>query len=167
MADIGRLLLLPPPGPAPSRSTLTRSGGGVDLADDRRTAPVDEAADQTGASRGKQFRFRVLDGGHNDFLAGNAEVPARIDPNAEDIRSRGAAANAGGSNAQNAASSRVGIPFGTPHAGFLAQLIAQEQLPQGLYDPPVKAADRAYRQAGAEPALDARMGGTARFRVAV
>jgi hypothetical protein len=36
-------------------------------------------------------------------------------------------------------------------ATFLAQLIAQERLPQGLHHPPIRAADIAYRQAGAAP----------------
>mgnify|MGYP001407015773 CR=1 FL=1 len=50
-------------------------------------------------------------------------------------------------------------------ATFLAQLISQEQLGQGLYVPPVKTADIAYRRAGGEPSID--IGSPARFSLAV
>lgn len=175
MADIGRLLLLPPPA-LPGRNTPARIAGRSegDLSGDLGlTARVDEAGDATSNTRGKQFRFRVLDGGRGDSssnsLGGNAEVPARTDPNAAGNGARQAAGldyQAGG-NRGAAGDSKGGIPLGTPQATFLAQLIAQEQLPQGLYNPPVKTADRAYRQAGGEPALTDGATSTARFRMAV
>lgn len=133
------------------------------------TTRIDETADSTSNARGKQFRFRVVDGGRSDSL-GNAEVPARTDPNATD-QSASAARDAlgfqAGGNRSATGGNSSGVPLGTPTATFLAQLIAQEQLPQGLYDPPVKAADRAYRQAGGEPALTDSNTATARFSIAV
>ena len=173
MADIGRLLLLPPPA-IPGRNAPARVGAGRgegEAGDERGAAArVEETADSTSQARGKQFRFRVVDGGRNDSL-GNAEVPARTDPNAAG-RNTGNARDALGSQATSnrgaTSGSNSGVPLGTPQATFLAQLIAQEQLPQGLYDPPVKAADRAYRQAGGEPALaDGNNTPTARFQIAV
>lgn len=171
MADIGRLLLLPPPN-GTGRAVAARSGDGRESAaasDDRRIAArVEEAADSTSGGRAKQFRFRVVDGGRSDSLAGNAEVPARFDPNAETIGEQEAAARKSAGNAAGAnRSAGGGIPLGTPLATFLAQLIAQEQLPAGLYDPPVKAADRAYRQAGGEPALTDSARSNPRYQIAV
>lgn len=174
MADIGRLLL-PPPNTI-GRTPLARigEGKGVESRDDSRdnegrddrglVARVDEAGDATGGGRAKQFRFRVLDGGRSDQLAGNAELPVRTQPNPEST------AEAAASSAQTAAvrgNQGSSVPLGTPLATFLAQLIAQEQLPQGLYDPPVKAADRAYRQAGGEPVLADGARSTPRYQIAV
>lgn len=184
MADIGRLLLPPPNVPPPNaaaRTILTRIGAGSvgrEVDDEQNLAArVDEAADATSGARGKHFRFRVLDGGRNDSLAGNAEVPAQADKNAQYVRDgniRDEAASTGhasgnfaGINRGAAGAGSSGIPLGTPAAAFLAQLIAQEQLPPGLYDPPTKAADRAYRRAGAEPPLSNAATVTPRFRLAV
>jgi hypothetical protein len=165
MADVSRLLL-PPPSTI-GRTPLARigEGKGDESRDDRSLiARVDEAGDATSGGRAKQFRFRVLDGGRSDQLAGNAELPARTRPNQEN------AAEAVASSTQAAAArgrQGSGVPLGTPLATFLAQLIAQEQLPQGLYDPPVKAADRAYRQAGGEPALTDAARSSPRYQIAV
>lgn len=189
MADIGRLLLPPPNVPPPNAAARTipaRIGAGSvgRVVDDEQNlaARVDEAADATSGARGKHFLFRVLDGARNDSLAGNAEVPARADKNAqyvrdgnirdENVRDRAASTghasgNFAGSDRGAAGAGSDGIPLGTPAAAFLAQLIAQEQLPPGLYDPPTKAADRAYRQAGAEPPLSSAATVTPRFRLAV
>jgi hypothetical protein len=178
MAEIGHLLLLPPPG-VPGRTALARAGAGRGTgADDSQngaqniTAAVEETGDATSNapsnSRGKQFRFRVLDGGRSDSLAGNAGVPARADPNAEGTREQAAPSGAQATHNRRAGDSGAGsVPLGTARATFLAQLIAQEQLPQGLYNPPIKTADRAYRQAGGEPALSDGNTSTARFRIAV
>jgi|JI9StandDraft_1071089.scaffolds.fasta_scaffold36371_2 hypothetical protein len=177
MADIGRLLL-PPPSIVTGRSSLVRTpdvrggdGKGGDAArdDQGQVTRVDETPDATSGGRAKQFRFRVVDGGRSDQLAGNAEVPARTTgrtgrtPETEDETAaiRGTqAANARGPQGN-------AVPLGTPQAAFLAQLIAQEQLAPGLYDPPVKAADRAYRQAGGEPALEGAARSTPRYQIAV
>ncbi|MBK8159902.1 MAG: hypothetical protein IPK59_14430 [Rhodospirillaceae bacterium] len=170
MADIGRLLL-PPLSIVAGRSSLVRisdgKGGDRDAARDEQgqVTRIDETPDATSGGRAKQFRFRVVDGGRSDQLAGNAEVPARTQPNQDST------AEATGAKSSQAATGRGSqgnaVPLGTPQATFLAQLIAQEQLAPGLYDPPVKAADRAYRQAGGEPALSDSTRSTSRYQIAV
>nr|WP_298683256.1 hypothetical protein [uncultured Dongia sp.] len=166
MADVSRLLL-PPPSTI-GRTPLARIGEGKGEARDEQglVQAVDETADATGGARAKQFRFRVLDGGRSDQLAGNAELPARTRPGQD---STAEAASTGGAQTTTNARGQQGsgVPLGTPLATFLAQLIAQEQLPQGLYDPPVKAADRAYRQAGGEPALTDSARSAPRYQIAV
>ena len=173
MADIGRLLL-PPPSIVTGRNNLVRTvdGKGGDAARDEQgqVTRVDAAADATSGGRAKQFRFRVVDGGRSDQLAGNAEVPARTQPDQDGT------AEATGTKSSQSATARGpegsaprgnAVPLGTPQAAFLAQLIAQEQLAPGLYDPPVKAADRAYRKAGGEPVLEGSTRSTPRYQIAV
>lgn len=163
MAEIGPLLLLSPAAIS-GRSIVLPSGGTKagqrdDAADRPRTEAVGDAAGNS--ARAKQFRFRVVDGGRNDTL-GNAELPvANRQAGSTDEAQRAALGrDAGGGKASQ-------IPLGTFSAPFLAQLIAQEQLQPGLYDPPVKQADRAYRQAGAEPPLPDGETFTAHFKIAV
>ncbi|WP_374654287.1 hypothetical protein [Dongia sp.] len=174
MAEIGPLLLPPPTAISGGGRTPVRVGSGRGETDEERLAlsRVDETADATsgpaGGSRAKQFRFRVVDGGRSDAL-GNAEVPARTQT--ETVEAETAAARAGsaaiGGDSAAPKTGNGSVPLGTPLAAFLAQLIAQEQLQAGLHDPPVKAADRAYRQAGAEPSLNEGETAIARFRIAV
>jgi hypothetical protein len=190
MAEIGRLLSLPPPA-VPGRPGAIQPAGqpgagqpgagqpGAKQAGGSRLAqlpatgnavgggigPAEEARDQQGNARAKAFRFRVYDGGRPDEgLAGNAGVPAR-DAAAARPRGGDAAGEPGPAGASRRAQAGA-VPAGSFSAPFLTQLIAQEQLRPGLYDPPLKAADRAYRQAGGEPAL-ADGGVAARFRMAV
>ncbi len=169
MAEIGPLLL-PPPAAFSGRSaspTQRSAGKGGTEEDPRGLTQVDAAADSTSGPKAKQFRFRVLDGGRGATL-GNAEVPAQTNREADadaSASTRTAQGTLGSGTGSRAGSSD--IPAGTPVATFLAQLIAQEQLAPGLYDPPVKAADRAYRQAGAEPPLNDGASATAHFKIAV
>lgn len=171
MAEIGPLLLPPPTAISGRGVTSARVGAGREAAGrdaQRDLAPLEATADATGGPRAKQFRFRVVDGGRSDSL-GNAEVPARTQAEAPEAETTGTRAGTAALG-RDAAAARPGnglVPPGTPVATFLAQLIAQEQLAPGLYDPPVKAADRAYRQAGAEPPLNDAETATARFKIAV
>jgi len=164
MAEIGPLLLPPPAAigsrsVAPARQAAGRQGHGEDSA---YLATVDASADATGGgARAKQFRFRVVDGGRNDTL-GNAELPAT----SRQAGSTDEARNATQDRERSSGKSKQ-IPLGTFSAPFLAQLIAQEQLQPGLHDPPVKQADRAYRQAGGEPALNDPDSSVAHFKIAV
>ncbi|WP_374369930.1 hypothetical protein [Dongia sp.] len=168
MADIGRILALPPPVvsgranaiPLDATETRTRQTDSRDL-----VAAVERDSDDANAARAKSFRFRVYDGGRADeALAGDNGVPSRSagtarsdEAETERVRSGGEAPRAAGT---------AGATLATPSAPFLAQLIAQEQLRPGLYDPPLRSADRAYRQAGGQPALeDSRA--TGRFQIAV
>ncbi|TDQ82088.1 hypothetical protein A8950_1908 [Dongia mobilis] len=176
MAEIGRLLFLPPPA-VPGRAGTIQPGGSqpAQISPNRYPANQSPAAGGIGAAEGaadrqenaraKAFRFRVYDGGRPDeSLSGNAGVPAR-----DAAANRAAGAEARRESAAAGESRRVPADAVTASgfsAPFLAQLIAQEQLRPGLYDPPLQQADRAYRQAGGEPAL-ADGSGAARFRLAV
>lgn len=123
---------------------------------------VDRGSDATaGNDRAKQFRFRVVDGGRSDTL-GNAELPTAT---RQGTTQQAASEQALGRDASVGGQKQ--IPLGTFSAPFLAQLIAQEELQPGLYDPPIKQADRAYRLAGAQPALNDPDNGVARFKIAV
>lgn len=168
MAEIGPLLL-PPPAITSGRSlTPARVGAGQGGSgrqngeDSAYLATVDAAADATGGGgKAKQFRFRVVDGGRSDTL-GNAGVPTQSrQANAADDTAQAAIGR------DSSAGTSKQIPLGTFSAPFLAQLIAQEQLQPGLHDPPVKQADRAYRQAGGEPAWNGEESTVARFKIAV
>lgn len=165
MAEIGPLLLPPPTvigsrSVAPARQAAGRQANGEDSA---YLATVDASADATGGNaRAKQFRFRVVDGGRNDTL-GNAELPATSrQATGSDETSQATLGRDGSPSGKSKQ-----IPLGTFSAPFLAQLIAQEQLQPGLHDPPIKQADRAYRQAGGEPALTDPESSVAHFKIAV
>lgn len=162
MADIGRILYLPP-------TVVTGRATGIP-GEDRGQQPVpavetDAANAEAGQARAKQFRFRIYDGGRPDqALAGDNGLPTRRADNlrpddADNPRRQSADSEA--ARRQNSAGA-----FATASAPFLAQLIAQEQLQPGLHDPPLRAADRAYRQAGGESALADRAA-TGRFRIAI
>jgi hypothetical protein len=179
MADLARILALPPP----------RSYGAAAHAAGRQLRPV-EAARGDGASTGlpvrqadgiedpadlqsdgqaKRFRFRVYDGAGRDTQS----TDLRPSQNGAANGRRGAAS--GPAAEASATQPPAGRPQNDPNASgrsepkalatFLAQLIAQEQLGQGLHAPPVKAADIAYRRAGGEPSID--IGSPARFSLAV
>jgi hypothetical protein len=164
MTEIGPLLLPPPTATSGRPGAPVRLGAGRVEARDEQAAlpPVEAAADATGGPRAKQFRFRVVDGGRSDTL-GNAEVPAQSRSAAE----AGTGSAAGRIGGETPAGKSAGLPLGTFSTPFLAQLIAQEQLAPGLYNPPIKSADRAYRQAGAEPPLTDDEFAPARFKIAV
>lgn len=175
MADISRILYLPSPpvgggnsrGAGDSRAVIPGAGAA-------KSESSQAEADQI---RARQFRFRVYDGGRAE--GGDNGVPTRragfdTDETAGDTENtatrRQALGFAGkGSTDGSTSTSRqasAGLGLATPSAPFLAQLIAQEQLQPGLYDPPVKAADRAYRQAGGQPAWT-EGNAQARFQMAV
>ena len=164
MTEIGPLLLPPPTATSGRPGAPVRPGAGRAEPRDEQAAlsRIDAAADATGGAKAKQFRFRVVDGGRNDTL-GNAEVPAQSQAAAEARAGNGT----GRIGSETPAGRSSGLPLGTFSAPFLAQLIAQEQLAPGLYNPPVKSADRAYRQAGAEPPLTDDEFAPARFKIAV
>jgi hypothetical protein len=168
MTEIGRLLLpapgaggFQPPlptGVAPTRLPARRVGGTGD-----EDGPGGEGPE---SARAKNFRFRVLDGGRQE----NA-----LSRGAQSGGFAGAATGASAGSAGDAAS-RAGRPNqeiagdtppsaargpGSAFAPFLAQLIGQEQGRTGLHDPPLRAADRAYRLAGAAPPLEGATAGSA------
>lgn len=168
MADIGRILFLPPPTvPGRANSIQTTPNPATTNPGADQAAPDQAGAtDDANAGRAKQFRFRVYDGGRPDEkLAGDNGLPARRagDAPADESAAR-PQARVGVEPAGQAGRSSAAIT--TASAPFLAQLIAQEQMRPGLYDPPLRAADRAYRQAGGEPVLQDG-NAVARFQIAV
>lgn len=169
MADISRILYLPSP---PVGGGNSRGAG-----DSRAVIPGAQKSESSQAEadqiRARQFRFRVYDGGRAE--GGDNGVPTRradfdtlgfdTDETAGDTENTATrrqalgfagtgSTNGSAGTSRQAASGQApsGLGLATPSAPFLAQLIAQEQLQPGLYDPPLKAADRAYRQAGGQPA---------------
>jgi hypothetical protein len=168
MADIGRILFLPPATISGRASSI--QAGSIQAGNDQPgMAPADSAppVDDAATGRAKQFRFRVYDGRRPDeALAGDNGVPARRarEDDAPAEQTARSAARPGTDPRGDARQRGTGAITAT--APFLAQLIAQEQLRPGLYDPPLRAADLAYRQAGGEPALTDRPS-TARFQIAV
>lgn len=167
MADIGQILYLPPP--------VANGRAAAIPTDERLRRPVPAIDSDTAGSqaRAKQFRFRVYDGGRRDeaqpheAMAGDNGLPTRRAGNARSDEARPDAAQSGAAQkdrSRHETGGQRGQAFlATASAPFLAQLIAQEQMQAGLHDPPLRAADRAYRQAGGEPALS-KDGGPAGFR---
>lgn len=170
MTDIGRILYLPPAA-ANGRSSAIPGNAAADARGQVRAPPPVPAVESGagGEARAKQFRFRVHDGARSgerpdETLAGDNGLPTR---RAGSTLSDEALAARGEPGAGDGRSGRfVASGFGSASAPFLAQLIAQEQLRPGLYDPPLRAADRAYRQAGGQPAL-AESGRSGHFQIAV
>lgn len=168
MVDIGRILSLPPPVvsgraeaiPSDSTENKARATNSRDL-----VAAVERDSDDANAARAKAFRFRVYDGGRADAaLAGDNGVPSKRTAPTQSDEAETDRARIG--NEAPRAAATAGANLATPSTPFLAQLIAQEQLRAGLYDPPLRAADRAYRQAGGQPALE-DSSVPARFQIAV
>ena len=134
------MLLLPPPPRPPA--VLTPQ--------ERDPAATAQGAAQDQA-RARRFRFRVYEGGeaadantqYNASRAGNAAGFARTGIGSDDSNALDAQCDAHGrprfhfSRTASSASS-----------AFVAQSIAQEQLGEGLHNPPTAAAAAAYTRAG-------------------
>jgi hypothetical protein len=141
MADLAQILLLPPPAPFPQRLPLSSTGRDQELAVNTETQGGGDTA------RGKRFRFRVYEGSESsqtttdlatrrtDTRAGLINNGSVENATAESSSRRGRYASAG----SHAASS----------SAFLAQSFAQEQLGEGLHNPPYAAATAAYGRTGA------------------
>jgi hypothetical protein len=135
MADLAQILLLPPPTPPLQRLPAREQ----DLA-------VSADVQQQGgdAARGKRFRFRVYEGGETstDLATRRTDtrVPLTNGDSAEDATAR--------SSSGRIRYARSDFPSGASSA-FLAQTFAQEQLGEGLHNPPHAAAATAYGRTGA------------------
>jgi hypothetical protein len=135
MADIAQILLLPPPTPPLQRLPAREQ----DLA-------VNGEVQQQGgdAARGRRFRFRIQeDGAANTDLATRRTDPRTAltgNDAADDATSR---ASSGRIRYATGADSRTGNS-----SAFLAQAFAQEQLGEGLHNPPYAAASAAYTRTG-------------------
>ncbi len=135
MADLAQIFLLPPPSPPLQRLQVREQ----ELA-------VNPEAQQAGeqASRGKRFRFRVYDGGES-----NTDIATRRTDPRGTLTGNGSAEDA----TSRASSGRIRYATADSRSGsssaFLAQAFAQEQLGEGLHNPPFAAATSAYSRTGA------------------
>jgi hypothetical protein len=141
MADYAQILLLPPPQPPQQRLPARES----DLA-------VNGDAQQQGgdSARARRFRFRVYEG--SDSSETNVDYASRR-TSARAALTSNASANPA-TTEQPAQSFRYSGGESGSSSAFLAQTFAQEQLGEGLHNPPFAAASAAYSRAGA--ALDPR-----------
>lgn len=163
MQEIPRAILLPPP--SAQRSTRGTSSADRDLPvevgarraanpgansflaliETRREDSVEFTSDSRGA---KQFRFRPYTN------RGTTERDA--DSNTIERPAAGELAAPADSDNQAARTAFEGFESGDGSrnsSAFLASFIAQEQLSQGLYDPPYGGASDAYRRAGGSPPI--------------
>jgi hypothetical protein len=158
MQEISRAILLPP-SQLPQRASVRAvqgDSGSVEAVRERRApqaptqallALVDSRREDTAEIKGKQFRFRPYNNrGTADGVAREADSP-RVASEAE---------TTGIEAADEDISVDIFEGFGAgAHArnssAFLASLIAQERLRQGLYNPQFEAASDAYRRAGGSP----------------
>jgi len=133
MADLAQILLLPPPTPPLQRLPAREQELAVN------------AEPQNGdAARGRRFRFRVYEGGET-----STDIATRRTGNAT-LDNNGSAENA---TADSSSSQRIRYASSDSRQGnssaFLAQTFAQEQLGEGLHNPPFAAASAAYSRTGA------------------
>jgi hypothetical protein len=136
MSDLAQILLLPPPTPPVQRLP----------AREQELAVNGEVQQQGGdAARGRRFRFRVHEGGeaNTDIATRRTDPRSRLsnDGAAEDAASK---ASSGRIRYATTGDSRSGNS-----SAFLAQAFAQEQLGEGLHNPPFAAASAAYTRTGA------------------
>jgi hypothetical protein len=156
MADIGQILLLPPPPVRATDRALTSHGqpgrGAVQASEDGST-PAGASVSEQG--RARRFRFRVYEGGET------SNTGTELDTRSTGTKQALTTASTGPGNSDSL-DSRSGLSggaagrdagFSNPNSGassaFLAQSIAQEQLGAGLYNPPYAAAAAAYTRTGA------------------
>jgi hypothetical protein len=141
MADFAQILLLPPPTPYPQRLPARES----ELAVNAETQGGDSA-------RARRFRFRVHDGGESSE-AGLAAAT-------RGAGTRAALIGNGPTEDATAQSSSRRVRYANPDSrsgsssAFLAQAFAQEELGEGLHNPPFATAAAAYGRTGA--ALNSR-----------
>ncbi|MDQ7249151.1 hypothetical protein [Dongia sedimenti] len=147
MADIAQILL-PPPTPPLQRLPARESELAVN-------AEVQGGGD---TARAKRFRFRVYEGGESGEA--NTDVATRR----TDSRGRATLDRAGSTEDATGQSSsrRIRASSGDsrtgPSSAFLAQAFAQEQLGEGLHNPPFAAATQAYTRTGAALSAPASAG---------
>jgi len=131
MADYAQILLLPPPVPPPQRLPAREQ----ELA-------VTEGQGGDNA-RARRFRFRVVEGGETSTDLATRRAGATT------LDNSGSTENA----TADSSSPRIRYASSDTHRGsstaFLAQTFAQEQLGEGLYNPPFAAATAAYSRTGA------------------
>ena len=159
MSDLAQILLLPPPTPPPQRLPVGTAGrASHELAVNPEAQGEAQGGDN---ARAKRFRFRVYDG--SDSSETNVDYSARRTDTRASVANRRSAEDA------TAQSSSGRIQYGRGDSGrgssstFLAQSFAQEQLGEGLHNPPYATATAAYSRTGA--ALNPRASAGVNFSV--
>jgi hypothetical protein len=153
MADIAQIYLLPPPSARSTDRALAPQGRGS-------VQPPEDGSAQAGASvndqaRARRFRFRVHEGGETsntgtELDASSAGASKTLTASPIDLGNSDSLESQGGRSGQ-AAGRNAGFQKsnGGASSAFLAQSIAQEQLGEGLYNPPYASAAAAYTRSGA------------------
>jgi hypothetical protein len=143
MADFGQILLLPPPAPYVQRLPARENELAVN-------AEVQGSGGE--AARAKRFRFRVHEDGASSET--NTDLATRRTDSRVTLDNDGSAENATGQPSSRSIRYTRGDTGSGASSAFLAQAFAQEQLGEGLHNPPFAAASAAYTRTGA--ALNAR-----------
>jgi hypothetical protein len=136
MSDLAQILLLPPPTPPLQRLP----------AREQELAVNGEVQQQGGdAARGRRFRFRVHEGGE-----ANTDIATRRTDQRTTLTDDGAAGDATSQpSAGRIRYATIGDSRSGSSSAFLAQSFAQEQLGEGLHNPPFAQASAAYTRTGA------------------
>ena len=145
MSDLAQVLLLPPP--QPPQRLLAQQGASTRNATDL-TVNAD-ATNGGGNAQARRFRFRVYEGGNSGETGTRYDGP-RVGAGRLSLVSNDAG-GADGADAKSSGGRRAGDSprfISQASSPFLAQSIAQEQLGEGLHNPPVQAATVAYTRAG-------------------
>lgn len=136
MADLAQILLLPPPTPYPQRLPARENELAVN------------AEPQGGdTARAKRFRFRVYEGGESSET--NTDVSTRRAGNRATLDRNGSTEDATGQSPSRRIRTASSDARSGNSSAFLAQAFAQEQLGEGLYNPPFATATAAYGRTGA------------------
>jgi hypothetical protein len=135
MSDLAQILLLPPPTPPTQRQQ----------AREQELAVNPDLQQQGGdAARGRRFRFRVHEGGES-----NTDIATRRTDPRSTLSGNGASEDATGQPSSGRIRTATADSRNGSSSAFLAQAFAQEQLGDGLHNPPYAAASAAYTRTGA------------------
>jgi len=137
MSDLAQIFLLPPPTPPLQRLPLSSTGRESELAVN---AEQQSGGDQ---ARARRFRFRVHEGGEASTDIATRRTDSRAALNNEGSTEDATARSSAGRIRTATADSRSGSS-----SAFLAQAFAQEQLGEGLHNPPFATATAAYSRTG-------------------
>jgi hypothetical protein len=166
MQEIPRAILLPPPASPPqrfnarvvqadaessaeaTRSTRRQAQGSAQGGTGAFLTLIESRRDDAVEVKGKQFRFRPY-GNRGAALEGSARESGLAEANDRDAMGVQA-------DDDDSIATEILDGFGTGarqrnSSAFIASFIAQEQLRQGLHNPPFETASDAYRRAGGSP----------------
>jgi len=135
MSDLAQVLLLPPPAP-PQR---------LPVRDSNELAVNADAQGGADNARARRFRFRVYEGGESSETS--VDYARRADTRGAS-NGRRATDNATPETAQRPIRYATSDSNSSSSSAFLAQAFAQEELGEGLHNPPFAAATAAYTRTG-------------------